>query len=194
MNNRRKYLRKWKRGLVKKKQWELWWQSKQRWRKELTGQKLCRVKDRDAEYHKAKHARMQDSVEVTTASANTRDCNGYTSSGKWKAIKRVVKALPKDPNKRAIVMRGVISRATSPERQTLQEQGVAAYVKSPEMKKRLSHVYTRRGATSIIDATAWGRGIKYRGAVYTSRNIAVWRGGTTLKNQFFKLVLIMCMS
>ena len=59
----------------------------------------------------------------------------------------------------------------------------------------ISDVYTRRGATSIIDATASGRGIKYRGAVYTSRDItARWRGVTTLKNQFFKLVLIVCMS
>ena len=36
-----------------------------------------------------------------------------------------------------------------------------------------SYVYTRRGATSIIDATAWGRGVKYRGAVYTRRDVAM---------------------
>ena len=36
-----------------------------------------------------------------------------------------------------------------------------------------SYVYTRRGATSIIDATAWGRGVKYHGAVYTRRDVAM---------------------
>ena len=37
----------------------------------------------------------------------------------------------------------------------------------------LSYVYTRCGATSIIDATAWGRGVKYHGAVYTRRDVAM---------------------
>ena len=37
----------------------------------------------------------------------------------------------------------------------------------------LSYVYTRHGTTSIIDATAWGRGVKYRGAVYTKRDVAM---------------------
>ena len=37
----------------------------------------------------------------------------------------------------------------------------------------LSYVYTRRGPTSIIDATAWGGGIKYRGAIYTRRDVAM---------------------
>ena len=36
-----------------------------------------------------------------------------------------------------------------------------------------SYVYTRRGVTSTIDATAWGRGVKYHSAVYIRQDVAM---------------------
>ena len=37
----------------------------------------------------------------------------------------------------------------------------------------LSYVNTRHGTTSIIDATAWGWGVEYCGAVNTRRDVAM---------------------
>ena len=121
------------------KQRQAWRERKNRWRANLTAQKRRRIKEKDREYRKAKRARFDDysvTAPVETTPNSTPE-TAYSSSAKRKAIERARKALPKEPQKLAAVLQGIVTRATSPEKQALQEQGVSVNT-CAEVKKRLA--------------------------------------------------------
>ena len=113
------------------KQRQAWRERKNRWKANLTAQKRRRIKEKDKEYRKAKRAKFDDySVTAPVESTpNSTPETAYSSSAR--------KALPKEPQKLAAVLQGIVTRATSPEKQALQEQGVSVNT-CAEVKKRLA--------------------------------------------------------
>ena len=122
------------------KQREQWRQRKKISRDKMTAQKHRRIKEKDAAYRKKKRAKTTEQFSTPTAPENSnldQTTSTFSSSARRKAISRVRKALPKQPNKFASVVQGLLTGASTPQKDAMSNSGLPPVTKSG-IRKRLA--------------------------------------------------------